>query len=376
MRTLKILTSFLLLLAMGYLTWTASTNFSARLYAESLPRENSPEAEELLKQLKSIPTGDSLKDFLKWIETSARWCLPNNVVNVEFGIPASPSTLSTVSEALSALHQKIPKMVEELIKANQQVEARNLMINAMRISRTLERTYEVEHIQKALELEKKLLPKLYELLISTEDPSFLKEMVSLLQEVERIALPFDDFIKAQRAKIARYLEQPSLLSKISPAIDKSIFYWWFHKREVVEDVDRIYTELEARAQQPPHKDRKPPHIPPATEIGKALQAYGKQWDALHPRYALHSTLTRLILLESASRAFRLGNPLFDPDNPKSAHPIHSDLRGDPFSGRLLLKRRDGKWYSTGGDGKDDKGSENDLWLPQALELLQHQEEGF
>jgi hypothetical protein len=371
MRVLKFLALLILLSAGGYLAWIAHTNLSTQLNAEELPSKNSPEAEELLKQMDSIPENGNFQELLTWAEGSARLCTPHQVIYLEFGMPLSPSTQSTISQALSILKRKAPKTAQELIKMNRQEDARNLLINVMKILRALQRTYETKHLQETLEVEAELLPLLYDLLVQTRNPSFLKELVSSLQEVERMTLPFDDFIRAERSKIALFLKQPSKAPEIDELTGTHALFWWFHKREVVKDLDRIYTELEGRAQNPPGRAKKIPLLAPATDVGKILQTYGNRWEKLHSPHALHSTVIRLLLLESASKAHRLGSALFDPDNPRSAHPIHSDLRADPLSGKLFLKRPDGSWYSPGEDGVDHKGKEDDIRLPQALQLLKH-----
>lgn len=379
MRALKILSLAVLFTVIGYIAWTAHTNLSSRLNAGIFSKKNSPEAEELLQRMASIPQNGPSRNFLNWLHESARTYVPGKVVNIEFGIPVPPSTLSLINEVFSILHQKTPKLAQGLIRANQYVEARKLLINTMKIARTLERTYEITHVQRRLKLEKELIPLLYELFATTTSPAFLKEFIASLQEVERLALPFDEFIIAERAKIAIFLEQPSRLSELYPiedttqtkAPEPSMFYWWFHKREVVEDAEIIYKELELRSQLPPRQAEKVILHKPTTDVGNALQSYGKRWDQVHHEYAFHSTLLRLLLLECASKSHKLGSALFDPDNPKGAHPIYSDLKADPLSGNLFLKREDGKWYSPGKDGKDEKGGGDDLWLPHALQLPQH-----
>ncbi|MCL6623490.1 MAG: hypothetical protein K6T17_02590 [Fimbriimonadales bacterium] len=371
MRALKFLVPLILLSAVGYLAWIANTNLSAELNAEPLPSRASPEAEELLKRMEPISENGTIQDFLAWTERIAQLCTPHQVIYLEFGMPLSPTTLSTISQTLSVLKRKTPKTAQELIKMNRKEDARNLLINVMKISRALQRTYEIKHLQETMEVEAELLPLLYDLFVQTQNPTFLKELVSSLQEVERMTLPFDDFIKAERSKIALFLKQPSRVPEVDEITGTNTLFWWFHKREVVKDLDRIYTELEGRAQNPPGRAKKIPLLAPATDVGKILQTYGNKWEEFHSPYALHSTLTRLLLLECASKAHQLGNALFDPDNPRSAHPIHSDLRADPLSGKLFLKRPDGSWYSPGEDGVDHKGNEDDIRLPQALQILKY-----
>jgi|GEM_PF-5217599 len=346
----------------------ARVNLTYSMAAPEVPNEDSPEASEFLNLVGRL--GNRRTEFAAQIDDE-RWSalasdlrpvvadldalasLPEG--RLRFAAQRYPNEPSRMKDGMSALRNLATGGVRRALREGDCLQAAHVIVQALRIASAVGGTGNRDDVLEFAVFSQAFSGPLAWMVDHCDHDATRRFLAEALPSIAQGLPPLSDAVRREWAAVARALDDPRWIDKLRDDYDffgmrpghgelKHWTVWAFERRKQVRALEDRYEEIAAGA------DR------PYLEVGPAIHDHeapvlvarldpGPEWREHAGRRARAATRLLLVALEMQTRA---GVPV-------------EEIPLDPLTGKPLLRRDDGVWYSLGVNGADDGGKTTDLY---------------
>lgn len=346
----------------------ARWNLTYSMEAPNVPEADSAEATEFLNLVARLANrrtefAQELRDE-RWkaLETELRpvvtdldalASLPSE--RLVFAATRYPNEPSRLGDGMSALRNLTTEGVRRALREHDCLRAAQLMVQALRIASAVGRTGNRDDVLQFAVFSQAFSGPFAWIVDECDHEATRLFLADNLPPLVQALPPLSDAVRREWAAVARALDDSRWINRLRDDYDffgmrpgqgelKHWTVWAFERRNQVRALEERYQYVVETA------DR------PYVEVGPAIHDHdapalvarldpAPEWREHAGRRGRAATRLLLVALELQSRA---GIPL-------QRVPL------DPLTGKPLLRRTDGRWYSVGINGEDEAGKPTDLY---------------
>jgi hypothetical protein len=346
----------------------ARVNLAYSMAAPEVPAEDSPEAAQFLNLVQRLATKRTAfateMDAETWkalvaemrptiADLEALASLPPD--RLTFAAQLYPGEPSRMGDGMAALRNFTVRTVRLDLRNGECLHAAHAIVQALRISAAVGRTGNRDDVLQFAVFSQAFSGPLAWMVDTCNHAATREFLATELVEIAKTPPMLADAVRREWAAVARALDDPRWIDKLREDFDffgmrpghgelKHWTVWAFERREQIRELERRYEEVAEGA------DR------PYVEVGPAYHDHdmpalvvrldpAPEWREQAGRRGRAATRLLLVAMEMQTRA---GKRI------EEAPP-------DPLTGKPLLQRADGVWYSIGLNGVDDGGKTGDLY---------------
>lgn len=346
----------------------ARVNLTYSMAAPDVPNEDSAEASEFLNLVGRL--ANRRTEFAAEIDDE-RWAaliadLRPVVADLDalaslpegrllFAAQRYPNEPSRMNDGMSALRNLATGVVRRALREGDCLQAAHAIVQALRIASAVGMTGNRDDVLQFAVFSQAFSGPLAWMVDHCDHDATRRFLSEALPLIARGLPPLSDAVRREWAAVSRALDDPRWIDKLRDDYDffgmrpghgelKHWTVWAFERRRQVRALEHIYEETVAGADRPYLEVGPAIHDHEAPALVARLDP-APEWREHAGRRGRAATRLLLVALEMQTRA---GVPV-------------EEIPSDPLTGKPLLRRGDGVWYSVGVNGADDGGKTTDLY---------------